>query len=58
MKMSSMYRARRSGLWAWVLRNLRRTTDRKILAIVGEKAAPIAVLFTCWNVKSANLKKL
>ena len=29
-----------------------------MVATVGEKAAPIAVSFTCWNVNSAKLKKL
>ena len=47
MKISSIYLARVSGLMGCVSRNDLKTEDMKILAIVGEKVAPMAVPFTC-----------
>ena len=56
MKMSSIYLARVSGLMGCVCRNDLKTEDMKILAIVGEKAAPMAVPFTCWKMWQPNMK--
>ena len=56
IKMSSMYRARRSGLMFWEARKFLRIVDRNMFAMVGEKAAPIAVPFICWKKELAKLK--
>ena len=45
MKMSSIYLATVSGLMGCVCRKDLRTEDIKILPIVGEKGAPMAVPF-------------
>ena len=45
-----MYRYSRTGLWCCVPRKFCSVTDKKMLAIVGENAAPIAVPWVCWNV--------
>ena len=42
----------------WVAKNLLSMADMKMLAIVGEKAAPMAVPCTCWNTLSPNLKNV
>ena len=47
IKMSSMYRVSRSGCVCCVLRNLSSIADIKMLAMVGEKAAPMAVPLIC-----------
>ena len=39
---------------AWVDRNRWRITDINILAIVGEKIAPMAVPLICWKVRLNN----
>ena len=49
MKMSSMYRVKVSGLIFCVCRNEVMMEDIKMLAIVGENAAPIAVPLICWK---------
>ncbi len=56
MKMSSMYRASSNGWIRCVWRNLLRITDMKMLAMVGEKAVPIAVPIICWKINPANSK--
>ena len=43
MKLSSMYLASSSGLVGWVCRKFLSVTERKMFAMVGETAAPIAV---------------
>ena len=53
MNMSSMYRLNVSGL---VVEKYITTVDMYMFAMVGEKAAPIAVPFVCWNVRLANVK--
>ena len=55
-KMSSMYRDMSSGELVCVARKFRSTVDMKILAMVGEKVAPMAVPFICWNVMLSNVK--
>ena len=55
-KMSSMYRVRTRGLMFCVRRNPLIMVDIKILAIVGENAAPIAVSLICWKNRCENAK--
>ena len=56
MKLSSIYLLINRGITSCADRNLVRIVDIKMLASVGEKAAPIAVPLTCWNIRSANVK--
>lgn len=56
INISSIYLVSSSGCICCVCRKSRRIVDIKILAIVGEKGAPIAVPLICWNVNSSNVK--
>ena len=53
-----IYRFSSDGLYCWVVRKLYRNTGMYIFAIMGLKAAPIAVPLVCWKVDSPNLKQL
>ena len=55
-KMSSIYRASVRGLTFCVRRKAFIVVDIKILAMVGEKAAPMAVPLICWKMWSAKAK--
>ena len=46
-KILSTYLVKSIGLVGWVLRNFCRITDINMVAIVGEKAAPMAVTWVC-----------
>ena len=55
-KMSSMYLVRMVGfIFCW-LRKPRRMCDMKMLAMVGEKLAPIDVPLICWKKRWAKEK--
>ena len=56
INISSMYLVKISGLVFCVGRNFFTIVDMYILATEGEKAAPIAVPFICWNVRFENSK--
>uniref|UniRef100_A0A1X7UFW3 Uncharacterized protein n=1 Tax=Amphimedon queenslandica TaxID=400682 RepID=A0A1X7UFW3_AMPQE len=58
INMSSMYLRMNKGLSEVEDKNFLSSVDIKILATVGENAAPIAVPFLCKKVMSANSKKL
>ena len=57
IKMSSMYLFRRCGFLGWDAMNFSKMMDIKMFAMVGEKAAPIAVPLTCLKVMGPNSKK-
>lgn len=50
-KMSSMYLVSRRGFFGCEFINFFSTVDIKMLAMVGENLAPMAVPMVCWNIK-------
>ena len=60
IKMSSMYQVMSSGCICCVCMKSLSIVDMKMLAMVDENVAPMAVPLICWNVKSIcwNVKSL